>query len=111
MNNANADNPVPPPAGQSKAADRVQTRFAYPRGATTRGLRWSRKGRKLNDAMREYATPRLLPKSTVEQMQPGSLIVDLAAETGGNCELTEAGKYYKEHNYSLEGYKASEASK
>jgi hypothetical protein len=26
-------------------------------------------------------------------------------------ELTEAGKYYKEHNYSLEGYKASEASK
>lgn len=26
-------------------------------------------------------------------------------------ELTEAGKYYKEHNYSLEGYKASETSK
>jgi hypothetical protein len=26
-------------------------------------------------------------------------------------ELTEAGKYYKEHKYSLEGYKASEASR
>jgi hypothetical protein len=26
-------------------------------------------------------------------------------------ELTEAGKYYKEHNYSLEGYKASELKK
>ena len=26
-------------------------------------------------------------------------------------ELTEAGKYYKEHNYSLEGYKASEQKK
>jgi hypothetical protein len=62
MNNADADHPVLPPAGKSKTADRVQTRFAYPKGATTSDLRWSRKGRKLNDAMREYATPRLLPK-------------------------------------------------
>lgn len=33
--------------------------------------------------------PLLLPKETVEQMMPGSVIIDLAASTGGNCELTE----------------------
>src|SRR5207302_10949624 len=33
--------------------------------------------------------PKLIPASAVEAMRPGSVIVDLAAETGGNCELTE----------------------
>lgn len=33
--------------------------------------------------------PRLLMKSTVESMKPGSVIIDIAASTGGNCELTE----------------------
>ncbi len=33
--------------------------------------------------------PLLLHKSTVEMMMPGSVIVDLAASTGGNCEVTE----------------------
>lgn len=33
--------------------------------------------------------PLLLPKSTVERMKPGSVIIDLAASTGGNCELTQ----------------------
>ncbi len=32
--------------------------------------------------------PRLIPASSVRAMRPGSVIVDLAAETGGNCELT-----------------------
>lgn len=36
--------------------------------------------------------PILLQKETVKQMKPGSVIVDLAASTGGNCELTENGK-------------------
>ncbi len=36
--------------------------------------------------------PRLIPATAVQAMRPGSVIVDLAAETGGNCELTEAGK-------------------
>jgi NAD(P) transhydrogenase subunit alpha len=35
--------------------------------------------------------PRLIPATAVESMRPGSVIVDLAAETGGNCELTEPG--------------------
>ena len=36
--------------------------------------------------------PRLIPASAVENMRPGSVIVDLAAETGGNCELTRPGE-------------------
>jgi NAD(P) transhydrogenase subunit alpha len=36
--------------------------------------------------------PKLIPASAVKAMRPGSVIVDLAAETGGNCELTEPGQ-------------------
>jgi H+-translocating NAD(P) transhydrogenase subunit alpha len=34
--------------------------------------------------------PRLIPQSAIESMRPGSVIVDLAAEAGGNAELTQA---------------------
>ncbi|MEA1897326.1 MAG: Re/Si-specific NAD(P)(+) transhydrogenase subunit alpha [Bacteroidota bacterium] len=36
--------------------------------------------------------PLLINKETVEQMKPGSLIIDLAASTGGNCEVTKDGE-------------------
>jgi H+-translocating NAD(P) transhydrogenase subunit alpha len=36
--------------------------------------------------------PRLIPADAVRRMRPGSVIVDLAAETGGNCELTSPGE-------------------
>jgi NAD(P) transhydrogenase subunit alpha len=36
--------------------------------------------------------PILVTKDTVEAMQPGALIIDLAASTGGNCEVTQNGK-------------------
>jgi NAD(P) transhydrogenase subunit alpha len=36
--------------------------------------------------------PRLIPAEAVEAMRPGSVIVDLAAEAGGNCELTVPGE-------------------
>ncbi|KAA9001900.1 Re/Si-specific NAD(P)(+) transhydrogenase subunit alpha [Affinibrenneria salicis] len=36
--------------------------------------------------------PRLITREMVESMKPGSVVVDLAAQTGGNCELTEADK-------------------
>lgn len=36
--------------------------------------------------------PKIIPVSTVEGMKKGSVIIDLAAEGGGNCQLTEAGK-------------------
>jgi len=35
--------------------------------------------------------PKLIPASAVQHMRPGSCIVDLAAEAGGNCELTQPG--------------------
>lgn len=41
--------------------------------------------------------PRLVDKAMVEDMKPGSVVVDLAAEQGGNCELTQSGKVI-EHN-------------
>lgn len=36
--------------------------------------------------------PTLITRDMVEEMQPGSVIVDLAAENGGNCELTDPGR-------------------
>ncbi len=39
--------------------------------------------------VRGRKAPILVPSSTVEKMKPGSVIVDLAASTGGNCELTQ----------------------
>jgi H+-translocating NAD(P) transhydrogenase subunit alpha len=47
--------------------------------------------------------PRLITKETVAGMKPGSVIVDLAAETGGNCELTEAGKTVVKHGVTIIG--------
>ncbi|HXF52717.1 MAG TPA: Re/Si-specific NAD(P)(+) transhydrogenase subunit alpha [Hyphomicrobiaceae bacterium] len=41
--------------------------------------------------------PRLVSRSMVESMRPGAIIVDLAAERGGNCELTKPGETV-EHN-------------
>ena len=38
------------------------------------------------------AAPRIISKAMVDGMKAGSVIVDIAAETGGNCEYTEAGK-------------------
>jgi len=49
------------------------------------------------------AAPRLITKETVERMRAGSVIVDLAAETGGNCELTEAGKEVVKHGVTIHG--------
>ena len=42
--------------------------------------------------------PRLITKEMVDSMKPGSVIVDLAAATGGNCEYTEAGKVVTTEN-------------
>jgi NAD(P) transhydrogenase subunit alpha len=47
--------------------------------------------------------PRLIPASAVRAMKPGSVIVDLAAETGGNCELTVAGEEVVESGVTIIG--------
>lgn len=48
--------------------------------------------------------PRLVSADMVRSMKPGSVIVDLAAERGGNCELSEADKVVVENNVSIIGY-------
>ena len=49
------------------------------------------------------AAPKIIPASAVEAMRPGSVIVDLAAETGGNCELTEPGEVVERAGVTLVG--------
>jgi len=50
-------------------------------------------------------SPRLLTKAMVESMKPGSVIVDLAAAGGGNCELTKAGEsYVTDNSVTIIGY-------
>jgi NAD(P) transhydrogenase subunit alpha len=47
--------------------------------------------------------PLLIIEDAVKKMKPGSVIVDLAAETGGNCELTEPGKTVVRHGVTIVG--------
>jgi NAD(P) transhydrogenase subunit alpha len=47
--------------------------------------------------------PKLIFKETVAAMSPGSVIVDLAAEQGGNCELTRPDEHVVEHNVQILG--------
>lgn len=47
--------------------------------------------------------PRLITAEMVQKMQPGSVIVDLAAEAGGNCELTQPGQIVVEHGVKIAG--------
>jgi H+-translocating NAD(P) transhydrogenase subunit alpha len=47
--------------------------------------------------------PLLIIEDAVRKMSPGSVIVDLAAETGGNCELTEPGETKVEHGVTIAG--------
>ncbi len=48
--------------------------------------------------------PRLLTEAFVSAMKPGSVIVDLAAEAGGNCELTVPGDAVERHGVHVIGY-------
>ena len=48
--------------------------------------------------------PRLITAEMVESMKDGSVVVDLAAEQGGNCELTEPDKVVQKHGVTLIGY-------
>jgi len=45
--------------------------------------------------------PILVTEAAVKKMKPGSVIVDLAAESGGNCELSEPGKTVLRYNVKI----------
>jgi NAD(P) transhydrogenase subunit alpha len=48
--------------------------------------------------------PKLITAEMVRSMKPGSVIVDMAAEQGGNCELTEPGQVVVRHGVTIIGY-------
>jgi NAD(P) transhydrogenase subunit alpha len=48
-------------------------------------------------------SPVLVTQDMVKSMAPGSVVVDLAAERGGNCEVTEAGKTVVKHGVTVVG--------
>jgi H+-translocating NAD(P) transhydrogenase subunit alpha len=47
--------------------------------------------------------PRIISRAAVERMRPGSVVVDIAAEQGGNCELTRAGETVEYQGVSIIG--------
>jgi NAD(P) transhydrogenase subunit alpha len=47
--------------------------------------------------------PRIITDAMVRSMSPGAIIVDLAAETGGNCEGTQAGEVVERHGVKIVG--------
>lgn len=53
--------------------------------------------------VRGRKSPILLPTSTVEKMKKGSVIIDIAASTGGNCELTQDGKVVVHNGVTIIG--------
>ena len=49
------------------------------------------------------AAPKIIPRAAVDRMRPGSVIVDVAAEQGGNCELTRAGEVLEHGGVKIVG--------
>jgi NAD(P) transhydrogenase subunit alpha len=47
--------------------------------------------------------PRLITRAMVESMRPGAVIIDLAAERGGNCELTKPGEIVEHNGVRISG--------
>jgi NAD(P) transhydrogenase subunit alpha len=47
--------------------------------------------------------PRIISRAVVERMRPGSVVVDIAAEQGGNCELTRAGEVLEHQGVQIIG--------
>ena len=47
--------------------------------------------------------PKIISKSMLEGMNPGAVIVDLSAESGGNCELTEPGRTVQHQGVTVDG--------
>jgi NAD(P) transhydrogenase subunit alpha len=48
-------------------------------------------------------SPRIISRAAVERMKPGAVIIDLAAEGGGNCELTEPGQIIEHQGVTIYG--------
>ncbi len=51
------------------------------------------------------AAPQLVSEAMLKSMKPGSIVVDLAVEQGGNCALSEAGKIVEAHHVKIIGHR------
>lgn len=58
----------------------------------------------ITTAMVPGKAPLLVTKACVENMKPGSVIIDLAADSGGNCELTKPGEVVEHNGVKIVGY-------
>src|SRR5215216_76758 len=67
------------------------------RSESRRGISTSSKAKKMRKAAK------LVDREMVESLKPGSVIVDLAAESGGNCELTEPGETVEHEDVKILG--------
>jgi len=47
--------------------------------------------------------PKIISRAAVERMRPGSVVVDIAAEQGGNCELTRPGEVFEHQGVKVVG--------
>ena len=50
-----------------------------------------------------FGAPKLIPESMVNSMKPGSIIMDLASENGGNCELTKKDEIITHNGVTIDG--------
>jgi NAD(P) transhydrogenase subunit alpha len=104
--------------GANFVAPELVTAGAVDKGGYARALDEEQKARvqklleervKMNDVVITTAmipgkpAPRLISEAMVRTMRPGSVIVDLAAETGGNCELTRPGDQVVAHGVTILG--------
>jgi H+-translocating NAD(P) transhydrogenase subunit alpha len=92
-------------------ASDTQQASGYARAATEDELRRQQEGLNEHIARSDVVittalvpgrpAPRLIPASAVAAMRPGSVIVDLAGEAGGNCELSEPGETVDHHGVTI----------
>ncbi len=94
-------------------AGNAETAGGYAREATPEELKRQQEG--LNDHIASAdvvittalvpgrPAPKMIPASAIERMRHGSVIVDLAAETGGNSELTVPGEVVTQHGVTIIG--------
>ena len=88
---------------------RVSTRRSCPRRRSAASASCSPSACRESDCVVTTAAvpgrpaPKLITEEMVTAMQPGSVIVDLAAETGGNCDLTEPDQVVERHGVTIDG--------
>src|SRR5262249_14808805 len=92
-------------AEDARGYARAQDETFYKNQREVLGKAGGDSGEVINAAVHPGKHPALLvTKEMVASMAPGSVIVDLASERGGNCELTKPGEVTVQHGVTIIGY-------